>query len=476
MQSDPSVTRVVISDLHIGNDDDFDIFKAPGKIEAFENFLNFCGQRETFVELVINGDFVDFLQLRPWTAYGDRAVALSKAQQIVSASARVFDALGKFLQKANHGISVLLGNHDVELAYDEVWAVVRDAILRLASGSADRLIFKNRATQYNVSVGGVLVHIEHGNLRDPWNEILYKELFDDAEKKSGFHYPPGTLFVYDLMNDFKEKFPFVDLLKPEMPAVPLLLAGLKPLATAGALPAASLHLLNVMAEGIVGRVRRVVGGGAWAWASEFAPLGPPLSGRERAYAEMAQAYVDQVSEGTPKKFTELQLAHLEDLLTRTVDVESDDFTEPSLGRRWESVKSGFVNAALRQLGRPDSLDDLTFYAQDHEGHDVDAALEELKGDVRIAVFGHTHAALKNEFANGHLYLNCGTWANLIELPKERKEFSDWLRRIADNTFDRTSFPTYVTLEPVQDGAAATLNYWSATGEKALWTKVISASK
>jgi hypothetical protein len=50
------------------------------------------------IELVINGDFVDFLQLRPWNVYGDRAQGLEKVKQIVSGNARVFTALGKFIQ------------------------------------------------------------------------------------------------------------------------------------------------------------------------------------------------------------------------------------------------------------------------------------------------------------------------------------------------------------------------------------------
>jgi metallophosphoesterase superfamily enzyme len=66
MSTDTDVTRYIISDLHLGKNDDFDIFKADGKEARFEEFLRFCGDQTGPVELVINGDFVDFLQLEPW--------------------------------------------------------------------------------------------------------------------------------------------------------------------------------------------------------------------------------------------------------------------------------------------------------------------------------------------------------------------------------------------------------------------------
>jgi hypothetical protein len=55
-------------------------------------------------------------------------VALEKARRIATAHKPVLDALGGFLLKHSNTIVVLLGNHDVELAYNEVWNVVQSAI------------------------------------------------------------------------------------------------------------------------------------------------------------------------------------------------------------------------------------------------------------------------------------------------------------------------------------------------------------
>jgi hypothetical protein len=41
-----SETVVIISDLHLGQGDDFDIFTGPDKSKAFVDFMRFTGQRE----------------------------------------------------------------------------------------------------------------------------------------------------------------------------------------------------------------------------------------------------------------------------------------------------------------------------------------------------------------------------------------------------------------------------------------------
>jgi len=87
--------------------------------------------------------------------------------------------------KPQHQIKVLLGNHDVELAYDDTWKPIQDAILGAApAGAGARLQFLNRRITDNFRVNNVLVHVEHGNIADPFNSINYGPLFEDAEKNT----------------------------------------------------------------------------------------------------------------------------------------------------------------------------------------------------------------------------------------------------------------------------------------------------
>ena len=80
---------IIISDLHVGANDAFDIFSGSNNPALFSSFLMHIGQLNSRVELVINGDFVDFLQLRPWDS-GTRAAALEKIRRITSANPNVF--------------------------------------------------------------------------------------------------------------------------------------------------------------------------------------------------------------------------------------------------------------------------------------------------------------------------------------------------------------------------------------------------
>jgi hypothetical protein len=169
--------------------------------------------------------------------------------------------------------------------------------------------------------------------------------------------------------------------------------------------------------------------------------------------------------------------HLEEFLSSDESATGSNSLEPSLAPRWiNRIRESFGNALLRLLGRPNQFGDLEFYKVDQTGEDVERARERVQGDVQIVVFGHTHAALKSEFADNRVYINSGTWANLVGLPSGSKDFPAWLDRIATNQFERTSYPTYVVLSPDGSGAKASLNHWSSQGEQTLWSKTITALK
>src|SRR5262249_39912344 len=103
-----------------------------------------------------------------------------------------------------------------------------------------------------------------------------------------------------------------------------------------------------------------------------------------------------------------------------------------------------------------------------------AARSALTGDVRVVVYGHTHEAMIAELAEG-IYVNSGAWANLVRLPADTKRDAvvAWLEGIADNTFERTSRPTYVLVEPAEPGVTVSLNLWTDGRGRPLWQKRIS---
>lgn len=466
-------TRIVISDLHVGQHDKFDIFEdptrpSPGltKSQLFAGFIDHIRASETPVELVINGDFIDFLQLRPWDDLSLPA-ALKKMEEIARGSAHVFDKLGDFLHETPHRIIVLPGNHDVELAYREVGAVLRKAILRKASAADSRLqIFGPEHTNiaYTPNVNGTVVHIEHGNLEDPWNTLSYNDLFHDARiNQSNFKHPPGTSLVYRMMNGFKEELQFVDLLKPEIPAVPLILFALKPYLSGKKLPPFAWHVALSVFNGVR------------AW------VGVQAAGRQLGERRAEEALAPQDEEERLARDMAAALAggdlspqDLERYL-RVEEMEADE--KQYLGFVPDFVKHHLAAAALSGLTRFQAAEQgKSVFAKDYpRKQDVKSAFKRLGGDVKVVVYGHTHEALKTEFPEGKgVYVNTGTWANLVRMPRNsKKAILAWLDEVVDNSFERTSYPTYVRIEPEgTSGVKVSAHHWTPGGGELLWQKSI----
>ena len=233
----------IISDLHVGgrygkteNDRGFRINTHVADLTQFvKNVAAVGSQRKRHVELVINGDFVDFLAQQgpaghPWRAFVKEPLeAVSTFNQIVEQDTDLFTAL-KDLLAGGTDLTLVLGNHDVELSLPAVRQRLSDTLDVNAKGKL-RFVYDGEA----YVVGNVL--IEHGNRYDGFNVIdqdrlrrmrsaqsRRQEPNDDAE----FLPPPGSQLVEKVMNPIKVDYPFVDLLKPETEAVIPLLIALEP--------------------------------------------------------------------------------------------------------------------------------------------------------------------------------------------------------------------------------------------------------
>ncbi len=130
------------------------------------------GRRALLVELVINGDVVDFLAERvserspDWSAFHyPEQRAMDRLDCIVKRSSLVFQALTGFLAKGNR-LVVLPGNHDIELNLPAVRRRFREHV---GAGAAADFEFITQGEAYRV--GDVL--IEHGNRVDEMNFVDY---------------------------------------------------------------------------------------------------------------------------------------------------------------------------------------------------------------------------------------------------------------------------------------------------------------
>ena len=184
------------------------------------------------VELIINGDMVDFLAEKdeappywsPFTA--DPQLACAKLQAIADRDRSFFDALGALL-RSGHRLTILLGNHDIELALPPVRQKLKKII-----GVAPNHDFEFICNGEAYVVGDAL--IEHGNRYDGWNVVSYDRLRrvcslvsrrQPIPEEYEFDPPAGSKMVCWVINTIKEDYKFIDLLKPEKEiAIPVLLA------------------------------------------------------------------------------------------------------------------------------------------------------------------------------------------------------------------------------------------------------------
>jgi UDP-2,3-diacylglucosamine pyrophosphatase LpxH len=451
----------VISDLHIGGEYGADNlarddrgFRMCTRVDALTAFVDHVTAAhrapESRAELVINGDFIDFLaeeaswprspggrankRLRTWKPFiPTPEEAIGKLGEIVKRDQGFFDALARLLA-SGHAITLLLGNHDVELSYP----AVREALERhlgVTGGSDFKFLLDDEA----YIVGDAL--IEHGNRYDGFNKIDHDKLREARARQSRgvstedspFSPPPGSRLVSYVMNPIKEKYPFVDLLKPETESV--------------------LPILAALAPSVRWQLPRVLFYKAWASLRDV-PRGVDVA----AHDEDDDGEAPARKQGGARNKT----AHQRDeeafrsLLTeRMTEAQADEFlrklaaADPA-DRSGEGEDEGHEKGVrgrdvaspsphlLRILGSVDprglharlpALLDALRIVQNDSSFDVGTETEEAyleaakkiaKTGRRFVVFGHTHLAKKVDLGGdpSATYLNTGTWADLIEFPKK----------------------------------------------------------
>jgi UDP-2,3-diacylglucosamine pyrophosphatase LpxH len=167
---------VFLSDSHIGGDDR-DIFESPADLAALFDSLNDHGGP---VELVLAGDFFDFLRIANVPAGQNHASATISRPEY----RELFAALRRFARGASRTVVYLPGNHDAEAWWNQE---IRADLEREG-------LVHEFALSYSASFEAApdqVVYCEHGNEFDPENTIRD---YDDA-----LDTPLGSHVVTDIL-------------------------------------------------------------------------------------------------------------------------------------------------------------------------------------------------------------------------------------------------------------------------------------
>jgi UDP-2,3-diacylglucosamine pyrophosphatase LpxH len=428
---------LVISDLHLGGDDKFAICTAEGQ-RLLAEFLRWVAAQQVKdknVHLVVNGDSVDFLAEAEFQVFtNDDRAATAKLRRIMNRTAPIWAAFRGVLA-AGAQVTFTIGNHDLELSLPGP----RRLLLETMGPGHFEFLYDNQALR----IGDVL--IEHGNRYDRWNSVNHEGLRKARVQISrgldppGFEAPAGSHMVIEVMNGLKDKYTFVNLLKPENEAAIPLLAVLDP--------------------------------GAFEKFPAIARLALHATESRRQRDEIAAA-VSAASEDSSEY-------HLDD--SQALDVaRSLVFGPDPDAMAFEAVTDllGGLKAKVGAWYRQQQIEKLyqafrywlgpqltTFDTGQENKSYYDAAMNSARAGFRVVVYGHTHLAKRIGLPfGGATYLNTGTWADLMCLPasillsesaaQARRDLDGFVRDLENNRIDRWTgrLPAFARIE-MEEGRA-----------------------
>jgi len=456
----------VVSDLHLGGKAGFQIFDQGVLLAEFISWLA-KQSPDRSIALVLNGDVVDFLAEEPG-AYLDPVGAIEKLERIFvkdAAFSPVAKALARFVRADRRTLVIVVGNHDVELALPPVHEWLAQLLSDGDASARGRIRFAVDGAGFPCAIGTKRVLCVHGNEVDTWNVVDHRQLLDVARALNrGSDVPDwtpnaGTKMVIDVMNGVKSKMPFVDLLKPEVEAVPAMILAMDP--------------------SQAGRI-----GGLLAIAARLAKDAARISagflsaeGMSEPQAQAPQAALD---------------AYLRRQLSASPATNVD--VDAVLDRAETAVRTGTSTIALAGNAQQNTLGfgglviDTVFgrapeenlretlskwLAKDttFEPTTVDSTFTLLDAaigpavDVVIAGHTHLHRALRRTRGSG-AYFNSGTWIRLIQLSQDvldsKEKFAPVFDRLKgtmqqiDNANLVTRRPTVVRIAADASGIAGEL--------------------
>ncbi len=217
--------KFILSDLHLGVDWFHQQAHSTG--EHFTAFLQTIQQEseqhDAEVELIINGDFLAFLQTPAVTHYdptvsyppeayldSSQEASLKRLNLIIAANPAVFNALAEFLSdsRLRRKLTIIKGNHDVSLFWPKVKSRLREVLGALGSRAslvqfADEFVNREK------------IYVEHGHQRAE-SMNAYRDSFDPrtSHDPSQLHHPAGSRFTVDFLNQARQQYWFADQVKP----------------------------------------------------------------------------------------------------------------------------------------------------------------------------------------------------------------------------------------------------------------------
>lgn len=214
-------TILVISDVHlgagayVGNRRNFlEDFHYDRELVEFLEYYSSGEFASKEVELVINGDLLDFLAV-PYVRYFDdefwsEEAAMDKLKLIIKAHPEVIAAFGEFLKTKNKSIKYIIGNHDAELVFESLRQYFIEQLPESARENFSFYLDENG--EYCPEEGVV---IKHGHEYEVAHNFHYQNSIIADETGRKYFIPPwGSYYVTRVLNKFKQERDHINAVRP----------------------------------------------------------------------------------------------------------------------------------------------------------------------------------------------------------------------------------------------------------------------
>ena len=390
------------------------------------------GQHGKRTAMVIHGDFIDFLAIADrypdpatWDigVFFDRINAPETLLRIMDdqGNQEVFAALSQFVRSPVVELIFLVGNHDLELSLPTVQQVMRQ---RLADGdhaAEKRIRFIDNGTGYRCRVGDRNILFIHGNEADWINTVDFEgvrqacqDLKRGIEPSGAVRPSLGTMLMTRTYRRLRKKFPFLDLVKPEIEDnLPLILGA------ADHLGRDFLSLIQTWTKWLTGNNRFLLEDG-WQTGGEHRQILPRQMLNED---DLLLDIFQDLHNGRLRAPEEV--SPYDDLESLSQLLGSRSHFAKYFFRIISCVNNRNVAFCRNWLADNRQIRDRSFDLKDMDPIvSITKEKSRLVGpEIDLLVAGHTHLTRCLTTPEGYYYYNTGTWSPVIRIPSELLEES-----------------------------------------------------
>ncbi len=168
------------------------------------------------VELIINGDFLDFLNVPVMGEFEEgitETIALEKLEAILRGHPEVMAKLRAFATLPGKNIKYLIGNHDAELLFPSVCKRITQAWDPNGEHPSEKVLVIGDKDRIRYPEFGI--EIRHGNQFEAGNQLDFKKpVLKLSNEARVLNIPWGSIYILKIINRLKWERVNVDKVRP----------------------------------------------------------------------------------------------------------------------------------------------------------------------------------------------------------------------------------------------------------------------